>query len=144
MGAPPVRTTVLRNIEHSPVEQWETYQRDLRVATRAAILQRRKPSSPLVVLGQIRFGKMSDWVGEVTFSPEVEAKLRSKHNLTPTEIRSAIAWGNHAWAVWNDHPEYGRRLVVSGRSETGSLVAYLRPIDREDGLWECLTAWRIA
>jgi hypothetical protein len=85
---------------------------------------------------------MEEWIGEIRFSVAVEAKIRSKHNLTPEVIRDAIAYGAHDHAEWARHPRYGRRLIVWGSDPQGTLVVYLRPIDRRDGLWECLTAMR--
>jgi hypothetical protein len=85
---------------------------------------------------------MREWIGEIRFSAAVEAKLGAKHDLTPEQVRQAVAWGHHDWAKWHDHPTYGRRLILGGSDADGSMVVYLRPIDRNDGLWQCLTAWR--
>lgn len=85
---------------------------------------------------------MREWVGEIRFSAAVERKLRVKHNLTPSQVKAAVSCGAHDWAGWNTHPTYGRRLIIEGSDADGPILAYLRPIDRGDGLWECLTAWR--
>ncbi|HEV2757103.1 MAG TPA: hypothetical protein VG318_15155 [Actinomycetota bacterium] len=86
---------------------------------------------------------MAEWVGEIRFSDAVTSKLRSKHNLTPDQVRSAVACGQHDTAVWHDHPVYGRRLILRGSDLVGPILVYLRPIDTDDGVWQCLTAWRI-
>jgi hypothetical protein len=86
---------------------------------------------------------VEEWVGEIRFAPEIVAKLREKHGLHPDQIRRAVACGAHDEARWDDDPDYGRRLILTGSDDLGTLRAFLRPIDREDGLWECLTAWRI-
>jgi len=84
------------------------------------------------------------WIGHVVVQVEIEAKLRSKHFLTPDQVRSAICWGAHEQAVWDDQSVYGQRLVVTGRTDdTGLIIVYLRPVDESDGTWECLTAWRL-
>ena len=84
------------------------------------------------------------WIGFVVVADEIEAKLRIDHFLTPAQIRQAVCWGAHDLAAWEDHPVYGLRLVVTGRTdETGPLIVYLRPVDETDGTWECLTAWRL-
>lgn len=84
------------------------------------------------------------WIGYVYFDRDVESKLLEKHCLTPDQVRRAICWGAHDQAVWEDHPIYGIRLVVTGDSvETGPVIAYLRPLDEPDGTWEGLTAWRL-
>lgn len=87
---------------------------------------------------------MAEWIGRVVFDPTTEAKLTTKHDLTPRDVEEAVALGQHHWAGWEDHPEYGERLVAIGTTVAGGkLIAYLRPIDRTDGVWECLTAWRL-
>jgi hypothetical protein len=92
--------------------------------------------------GTYRFRGMKEWVGEIRFSPEVIEKLWTKHDLTPEEVRMAVACGAHDEYRWDNDPAYGRRLIVEGSDSQGRIRAYLRPIDRRDGLWECLTAWR--
>lgn len=86
---------------------------------------------------------MEEWIAEIRFSAEVEAKLRQQHFLTPGQVREAVACGAHDRATWHDHPIYGRRLIATGSDADGPMVVYLRPIDRRDGIWECLTAWRM-
>lgn len=87
---------------------------------------------------------MGEWIGEIRFSPEVEQKLRTRGDRpTPEQVREAVLCGAHERASWNVHPVYGRRLVVTGRDADGQVIAFLRPLDLADGLWECLTAWRM-
>lgn len=86
---------------------------------------------------------MREWVGEIRFSPEVREKLRLEHNLTPEQVREAVACGAHDDLSWDNDPIYGRRLILEGTDDKGPIRVYLRPIDRRDGLWECLTAWRM-
>lgn len=78
------------------------------------------------------------------FEPDIEAKIRDPdHNLTPEQVRQAICWGAHETDNWDDDEIYGLRLVVTGTSaDNVGLVAYLKPIDAEDGTWECRTAFR--
>ena len=84
------------------------------------------------------------WIGDVFVDASVEAKLRERHDLTGELVRSAVCVGHHERAVWHEDPVYGRRLIVTGRtSEDRPIIAYLRPLDETDGLWECLTAWRL-
>jgi hypothetical protein len=83
-----------------------------------------------------------EWIGEIYFDPEVEAKLRTKHNLNPEQVRQAVSCGAADWLGWARHPVYGDRLIAVGSDESSTMEVYLRPLDREDGTWECLTAWR--
>ena len=83
------------------------------------------------------------WIGSIVVDPEVETKLRIKHGLTGGQVEAAVAFGGHTRAAWDDHPVYGRRLVVVGSDSSGEIIAYLKPLDESDGLWECLTAWRL-
>jgi hypothetical protein len=85
---------------------------------------------------------VAEWIGDIRFSPEVERKIR-KRGLMPDQVRVAVALGADEDLRWDMHPKYGRRLVARGSDLHGPLIAYLRPIDQSDGLWECLTAWRL-
>jgi hypothetical protein len=87
---------------------------------------------------------MEDWIGDIIFDPRVEAKIRTKHNVAPWEVREAVALGAADSATWEDHPNHGERLIAVGRTADGcTLIAYLKPIDRLDGRWVCLTARKI-
>jgi hypothetical protein len=84
------------------------------------------------------------WIAEVLFRPDVASKIRSKHNLSTAEVREAVCFGAHREARWNVHPDYGRRLLVRGATYEGKqIIAYLRPMNEGDGIWECRTARRI-
>lgn len=86
---------------------------------------------------------MSEWIGDLRFSAEVVAKLATKHNLSPEQVKEAVLCDAQDRDYWEDHPLYGRRLIVEGVDAQGTaIVAYLRPIDN-DGLWRCLTAIRM-
>lgn len=85
------------------------------------------------------------WIAEVRFSHSVRWKLRVKHGLTPDEIREAVCFGGNKFdGRWNDHPHYGRRLVVRAESYDGvAMIVYLKPLNYIDGIWICKTAWRL-
>jgi hypothetical protein len=42
---------------------------------------------------------VGEWVGEIRFDPEIVAKLREKHGLSPDEVRRAVACDMHDRAV---------------------------------------------
>lgn len=84
------------------------------------------------------------WIAEILFRPDVATKIRSKHQLTPAEIREAACFGAHRDAGWHVHPTYGRRLLVQGETYEGKrIIVYLKPMDEAGGIWECRTARRI-
>jgi hypothetical protein len=86
---------------------------------------------------------VDDWVGQIVFSAAVEAKLRQRKGITADQVREAVALDAHEEDREDDDPDYGFRLILTGSCEGGRLRVYLRPLDRSDGRWECLTAWRV-
>jgi hypothetical protein len=86
---------------------------------------------------------MAEWIAEIRITDENARKLRQKHGLTIAQVREAVALGADDRQVADDDPDYGWRLIVFGADGIGPIVAYLRPIDRSDDLWECLTARRL-
>jgi hypothetical protein len=85
-----------------------------------------------------------EWVGFIYFDPYTVDKLATKHNLAPWQVKQAVSCGAHDFAGWDNDSVYGLRLLLTGSPADGKpLIAYLRPLDRTDGTWECLTAWRI-
>ncbi len=88
---------------------------------------------------------MEEWIGDIIFDPRVEEKIRTKHNVAPWEVREAVALGAADSASWERHAKHGERLVAVGRTGNGAtLIVYLKPIDRSDGRWVCLTARRLS
>lgn len=84
---------------------------------------------------------MEVWIGDLRFDPEVEAKIQQKHNLTAARVREAVALGAADRMDWHAHPVYGWRLIATGTDADGHrIIAYLRPVDRDEETWECLTA----
>jgi hypothetical protein len=81
------------------------------------------------------------WIAQVEIDPEIASKVQTKHNISPDEVREAICFGAHRDARWHTHDQYGRRLIVIGDNYAGrSIVAYLKPINEAEGIWECRTA----
>ncbi len=84
---------------------------------------------------------MEAWIAVIRFAPGVEAKIKTKHHLTPQRIREAVALGAADCVSWHTDPMYGRRLIATGRDAEGrEMDVYLRPVDRDEEIWECLTA----
>ena len=85
-----------------------------------------------------------EWIGRLDFDLATAAKIRTKHNLTEDQIRDAICFGHHGRARFKEDTPYGPRLEVEGVTDEGIRVkAFLRPVDRTDGHWECMTAVRL-
>jgi hypothetical protein len=60
-----------------------------------------------------------EWIAEVLFRPNVAAKIRSKHHVSPAEVREAVCFGAERDARWHVHPKYGERLLVRGETYEG-------------------------
>ena len=76
-------------------------------------------------------------------TPEVEYKLATKHHVSRDEVEQAVRFSAFRDARWHDHPEFGRRLLVRGLTdERVSILAILKPINEQEGIWECKTARR--
>lgn len=86
----------------------------------------------------------SVWIVDVLITPEVEHKLWVKHGLKSSDVEEAVRFGAYREGRWHEHPIYGRRLLVKGETFGGvPVIAYLRPIDEAEGIWECRTARRV-
>ncbi|MGH2358074.1 MAG: hypothetical protein ACRDGJ_08685, partial [Candidatus Limnocylindria bacterium] len=82
------------------------------------------------------------WIVRIIAEEAVENKLAAKHDLTLGELEEALCFYAYAQAVWDHDPTYGRRLIARGRGGK-PLIAYLKPVREDEGLWECRTAWRL-
>ena len=82
----------------------------------------------------------SEWVGRIDFDAATSYKIRTKHNLTEAQVREAVMFG-YGRGRYKEHTPYGTRLEVIGVSADGTRIkAWLEPIDRTDGHWQCKTA----
>ncbi len=87
---------------------------------------------------------MEEWVADLRFDADIEAKIKTKHQLTVSMIKEAVLCGADERSGWDNHPDYGWRFFLQGTSSDGTrILVYARPIDRQDGIWDCVTAWRI-
>jgi hypothetical protein len=84
---------------------------------------------------------MDLWVAVVEISPEVEAKIGGADHgyVSAEEVRQNTCWGHAERLTLVEDEDRGERLVARG----GGIIVYLREIDRADGSWKCLTAWRL-
>jgi hypothetical protein len=72
-------------------------------------------------------------VAELIIPPEVEVKIRQKHNLTGQEVREALLYARDAVAKWVEDDVYGRRLMVRGSTYLGRpVIAYMKPRNPDD------------
>jgi len=74
--------------------------------------------------------------------PSTEAKLRTKHGLTGSQVREAVLLGAHIEARWQDHPEHGERWLVRGETYDGTelLAIVIAANQIEDGTFVLKTA----
>ncbi len=76
-------------------------------------------------------------------SDALRDKIHQKHGVTEAEVREATILCEveaSAWS-WDDRPNRGWRLLVTGRTYAGRrLFVVLYPIDEDDGVWRLGTA----
>lgn len=81
------------------------------------------------------------WVADIRFSDRVIEKIKTKHGVHPDQVKDACLFGRYERAWEERDPERGVRLVVHGRDRDGKLVrVLLKPVDRADGIYRCITA----
>jgi hypothetical protein len=68
------------------------------------------------------------WVARLIVSQATRAKLSSKHNLDPDEVRDAIVCvaGLSYW--WDEDPERGRRALVETSIRGVTVIVVLYPV----------------
>lgn len=80
------------------------------------------------------------YIGFVVIDPSIAAKIRAR-GVTEAEVREAVQWPATSRSVWEDHPKHGKRVVAFGTSSAGRrILAWLHPVDPEDGTWSLRTA----
>ncbi len=80
-----------------------------------------------------------DWLHR--YSAKCGNKIRTRRGVTGDLVRAACQWPAQVLrAVWHNHPEHGRRLIVATRDEQGRLLkVILQPVDIPDGTWRLRT-----
>jgi hypothetical protein len=78
----------------------------------------------------------------IDIPPEVEAKIRGKHQVTGDEVREAFLWPARLLACgWENHEVYGWRVIAVGRTYSNrAIVGALDPVDEVQGDWRLRTA----
>jgi hypothetical protein len=81
------------------------------------------------------------WIGYIEVPPSVETKIRTRRGVTGDQVRAACQWpATPLRAIWHDHPEHGRRLIVLVRDEQQRLLkVVLQSVDIPDGTWRLRT-----
>ena len=86
---------------------------------------------------------MAYYIAEIRISPAVEFKIRVKHNLTGDDVRRILIRNRNFKTSEKFDAIRGFRLRVQGKMENGQmLIAYLHPLDQENGIWFLGTAWK--
>lgn len=84
------------------------------------------------------------YLGLLTIDEQTRDKLHRKHNITFDDVVEAIQYPARAEAGWEDHPDYGWRVVAVGTNATGRpVICYLVPVPEWDDYadtWEIKTA----
>lgn len=52
------------------------------------------------------------YIAVIHIRPEIEGKIRSKHNLTGDEVRSTFVMQPDVSGAWEDHPTYGNMAAM--------------------------------
>ena len=86
-------------------------------------------------------------IHHLVWPDEVIDKVASKHGLTVAEVEQAVLEDPHRQARWTNEKqqEHGMRLKVIGQS-WGShriIVAFLDPVDADEGVWRVRTAMEV-
>lgn len=80
-------------------------------------------------------------VSELIWDDDIVEKLWRKHRVLPREVLQVVFDDDEAEFRWTRDRRHGWRLLVRGRTAGGRrLLVILRPVDREGGLWRCVSA----
>lgn len=64
-----------------------------------------------------------------------------KHGLEPRDVEDVVSYQFREERMIL-HKRHGERLMVKGRDRSGRrIVVYIRPINKHEGTWRCVTAW---
>lgn len=81
-------------------------------------------------------------VYELQWDEAIQEKLWTKHRVLGREVGDVVFDDPEADFRWREHRRHGRRLLVKGRTRSGRrLIVILDPIDLDEGVWRCRTAW---
>ena len=84
---------------------------------------------------------MKIWMAQIEISRAVEHKIRSKHNFTANEIRSAMVARSDISAFMDIHPVHGQRIAVRATEFDGNiLLAWLVPSANHLDVYKLVTA----
>ena len=81
-------------------------------------------------------------VDELRWDEETLEKLWRKHRVMAREVGDVVRHDPGAEFRWHEQRRHGRRLLVRGRTRGGRrLLVILDPVDLDEGVWRCRTAW---
>ena len=79
---------------------------------------------------------------ELRWDEAIQEKLWTKHRVLGREVGDVVFDDPEADFRWREHRWHGRRLLVRGRTRSGRrLIVIFDPIDLDEGVWRCRTAW---
>lgn len=81
-------------------------------------------------------------IADVRIDDTIMFKILNKTPpVAPEEVRGALVYQRDVRTAWEDHPEYGRRLIARGTTPAGeALIAWLLPVDNLADTWILKTA----
>ncbi len=82
------------------------------------------------------------WIAELRISPPTAHKLSRVHNLDAEEVREAAQCVRGLRGRVNDHPERGRRVILTVQVCRAPVVVVLYPVEGLDGsVWNLGSAY---
>ena len=80
-------------------------------------------------------------ISELRWDGATQEKLWKKHHVLGREVGDVVFDDPGAEFRWHEDRRHGRRLLVRGRTRGGRRTVILDPIDLDEGVWRCRTAW---
>jgi hypothetical protein len=87
---------------------------------------------------------MPYYFAQISISPSVERKIRTKHGISTKDLRMALIFGSQFRTKWDFNNPDGPSLVVVADLASGrKFMAHLLPVDESEGIWILKTAYHL-
>lgn len=85
---------------------------------------------------------MQTRISQLQWDDAIIVKLWEEHHVEWWEVEEVVLDDEEAKFRWHTSRKHGSRLLVRGKSAGGRrLFVVLAPVDPENGVWRCRTAW---